>query len=160
MINKLNKLILAVTLLAQFMGSAGYAQQQTGQVAPSTNNPQGSRVELFNNQQASQTTNPQQLPSNNIVIEIPKGKPSAAPQKTNNSYSTIMIILAIVCLIIAVYITVRVLLHSSQIDEHGWSEFAVLPPSDNVQKSNSSNTKSLTTPKKRYQKKKKRKKRR
>lgn len=108
---KLNKLLvisLFVFLIQTFSFSAK-AQQQTGQVAPSTNNPQNGSAELFRQGQNLQTANPQMLPSSVVGIQIPRAKPLPAPAKQKETHYW-QIFIAAGCLIIAAGIAVRYLI--------------------------------------------------
>jgi len=94
------KTVLGLVLAVFLWGSAGtvYAQQETGQAAPPTRNPQPNALQPFDQQKGSiQPTSPQQLLTQPVTgptaIVIPPGipaqKPSNPAQKKQSQWLTL-----------------------------------------------------------------------
>jgi len=73
------------------------AQQQTGQVTTGTDNPQNSLVELFNQEESTQTTGDEQLLNKNTSrILIPEGKPILGSSSKNKKSNNLIVMLSVI----------------------------------------------------------------
>lgn len=94
--------IFAVLLLAPL---EAFAQQQTGQVAPGTQNPQNNAPRLFNQNNNVQTPGSQSLLNRRTEINIPPGQPAQPEDEAADNSSSrpfIMILLSVVGVIISI----------------------------------------------------------